>query len=392
MQRRVQSLNLALGCLFAATGPASASEAEELRTFVAEQAVVARELALAGASVRLPGVRVLTQNLYIGLDVFPVISAPPEQIPFVVAESFADFVANRPQDRLAAVANEIALLRPQLVGLQEVVAVFEQFPSDAISGQLAPNAEAEVIDFLAVLLGELAQRGVVYEVAAEQVGADIELPRFDGELEGQPVFSDVRTRFSDVILRRAGVAAVPLFAINYAASLPIPSIPGLVVPRNAIAVLASVGNDTFRFVSTHLEPLVPGLPDESQPQLGQVLELTELLATAHEPELPTIVVGDFNSAAEAGTSYQLMLAAGYTDVWAEGVRLGQSGNTCCQSVVLDNPISSLSERIDYVWTSNLALRFPVLAFTLGDQPVFRTPSKPRLWPSDHAGLAALLSF
>src|SRR5688572_548714 len=100
MQPRVRSLNLTLGCLFAAAGPASASEAEELRTFVAEQAVVARELALAPARVGLPDVRVMSQNLYIGLDVFPIISAPPEQIPFVVAESFADFVANRPSDRL----------------------------------------------------------------------------------------------------------------------------------------------------------------------------------------------------------------------------------------------------------------------------------------------------
>jgi endonuclease/exonuclease/phosphatase family metal-dependent hydrolase len=391
MHRRGQSLNLMLGAvlLLGVAGPAPTAQADDGRGSSATQQVVraAREVAL-----RLPGVSILTQNLYIGLDVFPIISAPPDQIPFVVAESFADFVANRPRDRLAAVANEIALLRPQLVGLQEVVTVFEQAPSDAVLGELAPNATDEVVDFLAVLLEELARRGVVYEVAAEQVGADIELPRFDGEVNGQPVFSDVRTRFSDVILRRAGVPVTPLFAINYAAALPIPSIPGLVVPRNAVGVAATVGGNTFRFVSTHLEPLVPGLPDASQPQLGQVLELTELLATEHEPALPTIVVGDFNSVAEVGASYRQMVAAGYTDVWAEGVRLGQSGLTCCQEVVLDNPQSSLSERIDYVWTGNLALRSPVLVFTVGDQPLFRTRSEPRLWPSDHAGVAALLSF
>jgi endonuclease/exonuclease/phosphatase (EEP) superfamily protein YafD len=145
-------------------------------------------------------------------------------------------------------------------------------------------------------------------------------------------------------------------------------------------------------VSTHLEPLVPGLPDDSQPQLGQVLELIERLAAAHRPELPTIVVGDFNSVAPGGTSASLMEAAGYTDVWTVREPLGQSGNTCCQDVVLDNPESQLFERIDYVWTQNLELRSPVLAFTIGDRPIFRTQSRPRLWPSDHAGVAALLLF
>lgn len=343
-------------------------------------------------ALRVPGVRVLTQNLYVGLDVFPVLGAAPEEIPFVVASAFADFVANRPDDRMAALANEIALVQPHLVGLQEVVELFEQSPSDSIAGQTTPNATDEVIDFLDVLLAELAGRGLRYEVAARQLGADIELPRFDGVVDGEPAFSDVRTRFSDIILRRRGVPTEPLFAIHYAVGLPVPSLPGLVIPRNAVAVTATVDGTELRFVSTHLEPLVPGLPDDSQPQLGQVLELIERLATAHRPELPTIVVGDFNSVAPAGTSRQLMAAAGYTDVWTVREPLGQSGNTCCQDVVLDNPESQLFERIDYVWTQNLELRSPVLAFTIGDQPIFRTQSRPRLWPSDHAGVAALLPF
>lgn len=293
---------------------------------------------------------------------------------------------------MAALANEIALVQPHLIGLQEVVEVFEQFPSDAILGELTPNATDEIVDFLDVLLEELARRGVDYEVAAEQVGADLELPRFDGLVDGQPVFTDVRSRFSDVILRRAGVETSPLFAINYAAGLPIPTLPGVVVERNAVGVLAIVRGNTFRFVSTHVEPLVPGLPDDSQPQLGQVLELIELLSTEHEPTLPTVVVGDFNSPAELGASYQLMAGAGYTDVWTVRAPLGQSGLTCCQEVVLTNPESSLSERIDFVWTSNVTLSSPVLAFTLGDQPFFRTRTRPRLWPSDHAGVTALLRF
>lgn len=338
------------------------------------------------------GVRVMTQNMYVGLDVFPITAAAREEIPFVVADGFADFVANRPEDRVAAIASEIAAVQPHLVGLQEVVELFEQSPSDAILGELSPNATDRVIDFLGVLLDQLDQRGVHYEVVARQSGTDLELPRFDGVVDDQPAFSDVRSRFSDVILRRDDVDARPLFAINYATTLPIPALPGLAVPRNAVGVLASVGGNTFRFVSTHLEPLVPGLPDDNQPQLGQVLELIELLATAHEPSLPTVVVGDFNSVADVGTSYQLMTGAGFTDVWSVRAPLGQSGLTCCQDVVLTHPRSLLSERIDYVWTANTPLSSPVLAFTVGDQPIFRTRTEPRLWPSDHAGLIALLRF
>lgn len=379
----------AWGMVFGALTLVGSAGAEQ--DALAERGGAGRAAHGAGAS-QVSALRVMTQNLYIGLDVFPITSAPLEEIPFVVAEAFADFVANRPQDRLAAVANEIALVQPHLIGLQEVVEVFEQSPSDAISGVLTPNATHEIVDFLDVLLDELARRGLRYEVAARQVGADLELPRFDSVVEGEPVFTDVRSRFSDVILRRAGVATAPLFAINYAAALPLPTLPGVVVERNAIGVLARVGDETFRFVSTHLEPLVPGVPEESQPQLGQVLELIELLATEHEPSLPTVVVGDFNSLAEVGASYELMAGAGYTDVWTLRAELGQSGLTCCQDVVLDNPRSSLSERIDYIWTSNLTPLSPVLTLTIGDQTFLRTRTRPRLWPSDHAGLAALLLF
>ncbi|HTE49848.1 MAG TPA: endonuclease/exonuclease/phosphatase family protein [Kofleriaceae bacterium] len=338
------------------------------------------------------GVRVITQNMYVGLDVFPIIAAPADQIPFAAAAGFADLVANRPADRMAAIASEIALVRPHLVALQEVTRVFTQFPSDTVLGNTTPNATDEYVDFLEVLLAELARRGQTYEVVVEKIGTDIELPRFDGVVDGVPQLTDVRVKFSDVILRRAGVPATQLFAIHYAAALPIPTIPDTFVRRNAVAVVATVAGKTFRFVSTHLEPLIEGVPDTSQPQLGQVAELIQLLATQHEPALPTIVVGDFNSPAGEGTSYLAMAAQGYTDVWSERDGHDAPGLTCCQDVVLAHPDSRLFERIDLMWTRNLTLAFPVLAYTIGDQPIFRTRTEPRLWPSDHAGVAALLRF
>jgi hypothetical protein len=382
MNRMTGALALVVPFVFACSDPGAAPELDE-----AEQVSELERLASQST-----GVRFVTQNLYIGLDVFPIIASPPDQVPFAVAEGFANFLANRPADRMAAIADEIALIRPHLVGLQEVMRMFDQFPADTVLGNTTPNATNPVIDFLAVLQSELAKRGQRYEVVVEQLGADVELPRFDGVVDGVPVFTDLRSKFYDVILRRVGVSAQPLFAFNYAVGLPLPTPPGGTVRRNAVAVKATIGGDTFRFVSTHLEPFVPGVPDTSQPQLGQVAELIQTLATSFQPQLPTIVVGDFNSDAGVGASYLAMAGAGYTDVWNERVDFGETGFTCCQDVVLTHPDSRLFERIDLVWTRNLTLSQPVLAFTIGDRPFFRTRTTPRLWPSDHAGVASWLSF
>lgn len=335
--------------------------------------------------------RVMSQNMYVGLDVLPLAFAPFEELPFVAAEAFANFEANRPFDRVLRIAEEIALTRPQLVGLQEVTRIYEQFPSDTMTGNFEPNATDEVIDFLNVLIWDLAVLGVPYEVALEQPGADIELPRFDGEVDGVPTFSDVRAKFSDVILRRVGTETTELFAMNYAAALPFPPIPGAIVPRNAVGVTAQLEGETVRVVSTHLEVIIDILPPEAQPQFAQVAELIATLDTV-EPDLPTIVLGDFNSPAPDGPTYLQMAGAGYTDVWTRRAGEVLSGLTCCQAEVLTNPVSQLFERIDFVWTKNLTLDDPVLAFTLGDTDVFRTPSEPRLWPSDHAGVISALSF
>ena len=347
---------------------------------------------LSGGDVATPrtGARVMTQNMYVGLDVLPLAFSSFEDLPFAAATAFDNFEANRPFDRILRIAEEIALTGPDLVALQEVTRIYEQFPSDTMTGNFEPNATDPVIDYLAVLIWDLAVLGAPYEVAIEQPGADIELPRFDGEVDGEPVFSDVRAKFSDVILRRRGVQTAPLFGINYTARLPFPPIPGAVVPRNAVAVTAQLNGETVRVVSTHLEVIIDVLPPEAQPQFAQVAELITAL-NGIGPNLPTIVLGDFNSPAPNGPTYQLMTAAGFTDVWT---RAGTAvpGLSCCQAEVLTNPESELFERIDFVWTKNMTLHEPVVAFTVGDSDTFRTASQPRLWPSDHAGVIAPLRF
>jgi len=77
-------------------------------------------------------------------------------------------------------------------------------------------------------------------------------------------------------------------------------------------------------------------------------------------------------------------AGQFTDAWTRG-GLG-TGLTCCQAADLLNVSSTLNERVDLVlFRGSLT---PLVSVTVGDRRIFKTPSD--LWPSDHAGVVAVL--
>ena len=188
---------------------------------------------------------------------------------------------------MAAIANEIALVRPHLVGLQEVTRLFTQFPSDTVLGNFTPNATDQQFDYLATLQDELAARGLDYEVAAEQQGTDIELPRFDGVVEGNPSFTEYACR-SPTSPAPRDVPATLLVESHYQAALPIPPIPTCL--RRTWSRLATV--DGARPLLQHPpEPLIPGVPDTSQPQFaGAIWPAAGDVVRAG----PDTILGDFN--------------------------------------------------------------------------------------------------
>ncbi len=94
---------------------------------------------------------------------------------------------------------------------------------------------------------------------------------------------------------------------------------------------------------------------------------------------PYLVVGDFN-ALPTDATHADMLAAGFIDV---GGALGAVGATCCQAPDLDNLVSQLTGRIDYVFERGFSSIDS--AFLVGDTPFENV--RPR-WPSDHAGVIA----
>jgi len=116
----------------------------------------------------------------------------------------------------------------------------------------------------------------------------------------------------------------------------------------------------------------------------QALELVGILATS---PYPVVLVGDLNSHRDfAGDSWQILSAAGYTDVWTETMP-GVAGYTASFGDDLIGPPSELDHTVDNVMRSTGRSLDGVdgLGEVLGDELEDRTPTG--LWPSDHAGVS-----
>jgi endonuclease/exonuclease/phosphatase family metal-dependent hydrolase len=229
--------------------------------------------------------RVMTQNLYVGADVFRILEAQtPEEVPFVVAEIFQTILDTDFPDRAAGMAAEIKHRRPDLIGLQEVTWISVVAPGDP--------PDVMVMDYLQELLTALERLGMHYEVAATIENADVELPIATPTGLGLARLVD-----NDVILARRGVRTSNATSQHYTTNLQIPigdpPIATVEFLRGYVAVDAIVRGSTYRFVNTHLEiqggsldPLLPFV------QAAQAQELIIMLATETRP---VILVGDFNS-------------------------------------------------------------------------------------------------
>jgi len=319
-------------------------------------------------------VRVMTQNLFMGTD-FPELVAARTLDEFVkaVTTTYNNVLATRPAERMAAIAREIARLKPDLVGLQEAVILR--------TGNTPPATDI-VFDMLQILLDELDKLGQHYVAVTILTGLDAEAPSTLG--------FDVRFTVQDVILARTDRPAHALRLSNvqrqrYQAQLTFSTPIGDVTNLAGWASVDVQGRGWgFRFVTTHLA-LAPNF-DPTVP-LAQAQELRE---TAGDTDLPVVFVGDFNSLASDRTNptfetYQSFIDAGFVDAWRQ-THDGDPGFTCCQSPDVSNAKSSLSVRIDLIFVRG---RIDAVNTRLvGDKQADRTPSG--LWPSDHAGVTATL--
>ena len=325
---------------------------------------------------------IMTRNIYVGADVDAVLAAPMEQVPLKVAEAYQMLFATNFNERAATLADEIKRNRPHLVGLQEVSTIRMQAPGDLISGGTTPATEV-VFDYLAILMAALRARGLHYNVAGIIQNADVEVPMVVSPV---PEFNDVRLTDYDVVLVRHDVRVSQVVQANYQARLIVPSM-GVEIPRGYVALTARFGKKSVRFVSTHLEPApIPDLLPIQQAQAGEFMALL-----AHE-NLPVILVGDLNTQAETGATYQYLAAQGFADAWLKRSNRGETqGNTCCHAYDLRNVTIALDQRIDFILLKTAQhQRAGDFDFgrvqVLGDELSERTASG--MWPSDHAGVVA----
>jgi endonuclease/exonuclease/phosphatase family metal-dependent hydrolase len=344
-----------------------------------------------------PPVKVMTQNLYVGADIFyPAGATTPEEFLQRLDETFAVILETNIYERARAIAKEVACHRPHLIGLQEVYQIQRQDPSQQVA-----------LDYLSILTDALKAEGLDYNVAGtvENLNLQIPIPLIP------PYVGFVALLDRDVILARGDVVTTNPFWDNYDNTLPV-NLPfgTLQVLRGYVAVKAEVEGKEYIFVNTHLElrgtDFDPPIPEISGIQAAQAYELIdELFQVLAQKPLPIILVGDLNSSPEDPVihvpddgeiipPYKQLRMAGYADVWKRSlVKKHNSGFTCCQAEDLSNKKSLVSERIDYIFVRNnpgdlpVSILGPVVADLVGEERKDKTEPS-RLWPSDHAGVVA----
>lgn len=362
-------------------------------------------------------IKVLTQNQYLGTDLTPLVTAEtPEEFLTEANVALQQIASNNFPLRVQRFATQVALTKPDLIGLQEVY-------DFTVNGS---NFGPPFVNHLEETLSALAAKGQTYHVAATLNNLDITLP-IDG-------VGMVRVLDRDVILAREGVEitslsgnissgglcgvpipnpAFPDFGpeilesteseegCNFTVFLKIPSPLGsaIKVERGFVGVDATVRGKTYRFVNTHFEQK---LPDPNNPgsaifQSLQAVELVGTLIATTPPDLDLVVLGDFNSWSEdapiAGITppYQIIVGAGFADVWDTNplALFDQDGLTCCEFSDLSNVTSDHYERVDIIFLRGTSF-FP-LAFVTGKIPIFPL-SQPPNWASDHGGVFGKLIF
>ena len=332
-----------------------------------------------GASFSVSGrgarqITVMTRNMYIGADVDAAMAAlatpdPSDDLPAMITAietlQRTDFAA-----RVQAMAGEIARNRPQVVALQEayeltVTPTMLGLPGDPIQ-----------IDFLAALQGVLGARGLHYTLVGRNTTTDVTV----GGGAVHIIDHDALLVDADrVTLEGSPVARVFQANIGEVA-------PGVSLLRGYVARQATVDGISTLLVTSHLESgadaQIAGL------RAMQATELAQVIGAAPR----VVLLGDLNGVA-GSTMYQVLAGAQLVDTWAE-MRPRVEGLTCCHAYDLSNRRPNFYERIDYVWTRG----FNGPAGRVQGE-ITRTGMEPRdrvrgafglIWPSDHAGLVAML--
>ena len=317
----------------------------------------------------------MTWNIYQGANQSSIFTATtPSEFVTAVGSAYNRIQATNFIERAESIAEKIQEIRPDLIGLQEVILLRTQIPSDG-NATLATYIS---FDYLEILIDALTKRGLIYKPVVVRASTDIEVPGVTST-----GLMDIRFTDRDVLLARTNTnfTLSNTDGTQFVAKLPLITPFGTSnISRSWVSVDVSFDNgDKVRVVSTHLEALSPVI---------QELQADELIDWYGNTHLPIIFIGDFNSnAAGTGTkTYTKLKDVDFIDAWS--LKGKGTGFTCCQADDLLNPNSSLTERIDLVMFQG---NFEVKDIEIvGNSQKDLTISS--LWPSDHAGVVANLKL
>jgi endonuclease/exonuclease/phosphatase family metal-dependent hydrolase len=327
-------------------------------------------------------VRMMSRNLYLGADIDHVLEDPAGG----GAIAWAEIVYTNYPARAAVLAGEIAARMPHLVGLQEVARY--------VVLDLGGGPPALTLDFLDLLVAYLAAYGANYQVVSRSTNFQAIIPM--GALYVQYVDADAILVLDGVDVHDVGWRH---FAPENQVNLD-DYVPGLGPNYRSFQWAdVTVEGQRLLFVNTHLEVQRWAPVQERQ--------AAELLEFVNERDLPTFMVGDFNSAANRDApqraftrSYAMITGAGFEDLWVRGRgRHTTEGATCCQTSNLANEQSVLDERIDFIFARNTrgargyagTADLHIFGHRSSDRFLTSNVMAPELgqyylWPSDHAGL------
>ena len=247
----------------------------------------------------------MTWNIYQGANQSSIFTATtPSEFVTAVGSAYNNIQVTNFIERAESIAEKIQEIRPDLIGLQEVILLRTQIPSDGN----ATSATYISFDYLEILIDALTKRGLIYEPVVVQASTDIEVPGVTSI-----GLMDIRFTDRDVLLARANTnfTLSNTDGTQFVAKLPLTTPFGTSnISRSWVSVDVSFDNgDKVRVVSTHLEALSPVI---------QELQADELIDWSGNTHLPIIFIGDFNSnAAGTGTkTYTKLKDVDFIDAWS----------------------------------------------------------------------------
>ena len=319
-------------------------------------------------------VKVMTYNVNEGSDYVEVLSAQSlAEFVQAVQTTLDQVTTSNPPLRMQAVAHQIAMSQPDLIGLQEVSTWFVGDPSN-------PTVR---YDMLQELMDAIKAQGLSYQVVVVVPEFQLAGPLPDGT-------NWVIVQNTDVMLARSDKGDLKLSNVqkdSFHTLLPVQTPGGSVnITRGWGSADVALHGQNFRFIVTHLENYIAQAPATLLIQEAQAKELND--GPAYEMNMPVIIAGDFNADA-LGTdasiaTHQEMIGFGFADAWA--TRYPNNPAPTWQ-LVDSKPIDTAFQRIDYIWTLNNVC--PLNLALVGAAPEDKVGG---LWPSDHAGVRALLKL